>query len=218
MLLCTLVLKSQNKNLLPKIVSEREALHSKLSKIKLRFLKKFTTLAIFSFLALSLTGYYPTFSIPPVRQSLVKAETLEQKGEIIAQSFSKPPILPHPGYLSTRFSSYHPGIDIATGLGMPIHPITDGEVTEAGRDFWGLGNFVVVTHQNGFKSKYAHMGKIYVKIGDKVAEENILGEVGLTGHTSGPHTHLEVTLHGRYIDPQGLLPAIPDMPVLATTR
>lgn len=143
----------------------------------------------------------------------MKAAALEQTGEIVAQSFSKPPILPHPGYLSTRFSSYHPGIDIATGLGMPIHPITDGEVTEAGRDFWGLGNFVVVDHQNGFKSKYAHMGKIYVKVGDKVTRENTLGEVGLTGHTSGPHTHLEVTRNGNFVDPEALLPEIPNMPV-----
>lgn len=157
-------------------------------------------------------GYYPTFSIPPVKQAYVHAETHEQKGEIIAASFSQPLILPHPGFLSTRFSSFHPGVDIAAGLGMPIHPITEGEVSEVGRDFFGLGNFVVVSHQNGFKSKYAHMGKVYVKVGQKISSENTLGEVGLTGKTSGPHTHLEITKDGNYIDPQTILPEIPNMP------
>src|SRR3989338_8955977 len=118
-------------------------------------------------------GYYPTFAIPTVKQSLVQASNQEQKAEIIAASFSKPLILPHPGYLSTRFSTWHPGIDIAAGLGMPIHPILDGEISEVGRDFFGLGNFVVITHENGFKSKYAHMGKVYVRVGQNIAQENI---------------------------------------------
>lgn len=226
MLLCALsctrryriVLKNQNKNLLSRIVSERDALTSKLSKIKLRFLSKFTKLVIILFFSFSLLGYYPTFSIPPVKQSLVKATSSEQKGEIIAENFSKPLILPHPGYLSTRFSTRHPGIDIATGLGMPIHPITEGEIIEVGRDFWGLGNFVEVSHQNGFRSKYAHMGRVFVRVGDKVAEENILGEVGLTGNTSGPHTHLEITRNGKFIDPQALLPEIPDMPLVVAKK
>ncbi|MCL5784777.1 MAG: M23 family metallopeptidase [Patescibacteria group bacterium] len=211
-------MKKQSKNLLSTIISERDALTSKLSKIKLRFPGGFKRLAIISFVLFTLSGYYPTLAIPPVKRSVVKAQAAEQAGEVIAESFSKPLVLPHPGYLSTRFSAWHPGIDIATGLGMPIHPITDGEVTEVGRDLFGLGNFVVVTHENGFKSKYAHMGRIYVKVGDKVTSENTLGEVGLTGHTSGPHTHLEVTLNDKYIDPQPLLPEIPDMPIQVVAK
>lgn len=212
MLLCALVLFFHNKNLLSMIISKRGALAWRLSKIKPRLPSRFTKLALVSFILLTLTGYYPNFGIPPVKKALVKASYQEQKGEIIAKSFSKPLILPHPGYLSTRFSISHPGIDIATGLGMPIHPIIDGEIVKVGRDFFGLGNFVEVSHQNGFKSKYAHMGKIYATVGAKVTSENILGEVGLTGNTSGPHTHLEVTLNGNYIDPQALLPEIPNMP------
>lgn len=199
---------SRYKKLLPKIVAEWDALTSKLSKIKLRFPRRFARLAIIPFILVTLLGYYPTFTIPPVQHSVVKATAPEQKEEVIAKSFSKPLVLPHPGYLSTRFSTWHPGIDIAAGLGMPIHPITDGEVSETGRNFFGLGNFVEVTHQNGFKSKYGHMGKIYVKKGDQVTSENTLGEVGLTGHTSGPHTHLEITLNGSYVDPTTLLPEI----------
>lgn len=218
MLLFAPVLKFQNQNLLSRIISGRVALSWKLSKIKPRFLNKFTRLTIISFVLLTLLGYYPTFSIPPVKRSLVLASYQEQKEEVIASSFSKPLILPHPGFLTTRFSAYHPGIDIAIGLGMPIHPIIEGQVSEVGRDFFGLGNFVEISHQNGFKSKYAHIGKIYVKVGDQVNQENILGEVGLTGRTSGPHTHLEITRNGQYIDPENLLPEIPDMPTVQVKK
>ena len=146
----------------------------------------------------------PTIKLPHAFAS----EKLEQKSEILASSFPTPVILPHPGYLSTKFSNHHLGIDIATDLGMPIHPITTGTVSEVGTHFFGLGNYVLVTHDNGFKSKYAHMGKIFVKKGQPVSSENILGEVGLSGQTSGPHTHLEVTRSGQYLDPQTILPEI----------
>ncbi|TSC87521.1 MAG: peptidase M23 [Microgenomates group bacterium Gr01-1014_7] len=142
----------------------------------------------------------------------VFAQALEEKGEVISNSFSKPLRLPHPGYLSTRYSNYHPGIDIAAGLGLPLHPILDGVIEDVGRDIFGLGNYVVVAHENGFKSKYAHLGKIYVKKGNAISSENTLGQVGVSGATSGPHTHLEITKNGNYLDPQKLLPEIPDMP------
>lgn len=169
----------------------------------------FTTICLVFF---SFAGYYPTFSIPPFKHSVILAQVREQKAEIIPSSFSKPLRLPHPGYLSTRFSAFHPGIDIAAGLGMPIHPIIDGVVEEVGRDIFGLGNYVLIAHEKGFKSKYAHLGRIYIKAGDIISSENTIGEVGLTGRTSGPHTHLEITLRGEYIDPQTILPKIPNMP------
>lgn len=206
-------MKKLTKNSLPKKVSERVARNHKLSKIKLGFPKKVVWLAIVPLTLLTFGGYYPTLSIPPIKRSQVYAQANEQKEEIIPSSFfSKAVSLPHPGYLSTRFSPWHPAVDIATGLGMPIHPIIDGEIIEVGRDFFGLGNYVEILHENEFKSKYAHMGKIYAKLGQKVSTENTLGEVGLTGYTSGPHTHLEITQNGKYIDPQKLLPKIPDMP------
>lgn len=200
------------------IISEGVALTQKLSKIKLKVPPRFTKLAIILFFLLSLTGYYPTFSIPPLKRSTVLASSQQQQGEVIAQSFPKPLILPHPGYLSTGFSAWHPGVDIAAGLGMPIHPIIEGEVSEVGRDLFGLGNYVVITHQNKFKSKYAHMDKIYVKVGNTVSQENILGDVGLTGHTSGPHTHLEITHDENYVNPEALLPEIPDIPAVLTKK
>lgn len=149
-------------------------------------------------------------AFPPVQQSVVKAQ-IEQAQTIVGEE-APPMSLPHPGYLSTRFSQWHPGIDLATGLGMPVRPIADGQVVEVNFFFWGLGNHVVISHTAGFVSTYAHMGRVYAKKGQRVSTANILGEVGLTGHTSGPHTHLEITKNGQYVNPLDFLPPIPNYP------
>jgi hypothetical protein len=120
--------------------------------------------------------------------------------------------LPHEGYITTPFSSFHPGIDLCTGLGMPIKPIAKGVVISAGFNFFGLGLVVEVDHGNGYRSLYAHMGKVYVEAGKEVNENSFLGEVGLTGNTSGPHTHLEVSKDGTKIDPRLILPEIRGYP------
>ena len=157
-------------------------------------------------------GLYPTFNFPPIAQAKVVAFE-EQKYEILAETLTQPINLPHPGYLSTKFSAYHPGVDIATGLGMPVHPISDGIVTEVNFGFWGYGNHVILTHPDGFRSLYAHLGKVYVQKGQSVTAVSTLGEVGMTGRTSGPHTHLEITNNGEYIDPLTILPKIRDYPI-----
>lgn len=216
-------MKRYLKNLLPGKIFERVALTQKFSKNKLkvplnkiegfkRLTNIFSKVSLLFFLLIFLSGYYPVWALPPVKSSLVSASEQEQKQEIIALSFPKPLSLPHPGYLSTRFSAWHPGIDIAAGLGMPVHPITTGVVDEVEFSFWGYGNYVTISHLNGFKSLYGHMGKIYVKKGQTVTSQTILGAIGMTGHTSGPHTHLEIQKEGKYIDPQTLLPEIPDFP------
>lgn len=157
-------------------------------------------------------GYQPTLDFPPVKQSVAHAETAEQTQTVQASSFPFAFQLPHPGYLSTPFSTYHPGVDIATGLGMPIKPITKGTVVNTGFSFWGLGLDVEVDHGQGYHSVYGHMGKIYVHVGQQVTENDILGEVGLTGNTSGPHTHLELSKNGSRIDPLPFLPTIRRIP------
>lgn len=157
------------------------------------------------------SGYQPTLAIPPIKQTIVKAE-FSQEQIIQNSSFKNPFILPHPGYMSTSFSTWHPGLDIATGLGMPIHPINSGKVIEVNFGFWGLGHYVVIEHEQEIRSTYGHMGRIFVKKNDLVNQNSTLGEVGMTGNTSGPHTHLEVTKNGQYIDPQLFLPIIAKWP------
>lgn len=162
-----------------------------------------------------LSGYQPVIGFPPIQRAVVHAEQV-QEDQIISGKLAHPFTLPHIGYISTYYSSWHPGIDIASGLGLPIHPVSEGTVAEVHYDFFGLGHHVVIDHEQGFRSTYGHMDRIYVKVGDKVTEKSNLGTIGMTGQTSGPHTHLEITHNGRSINPQTILPAIEPMPFVAS--
>lgn len=209
------------KSLLPKKAIYWDALINSFSKSKPRFsnrdFKRLKLISIILGLSLFLTGYQPVFNFPPAKLSLAAAAPLEQNQEIeakIAPEFK----LPHPGYLSNPFSNWHPGIDLATGLGMPIHPIAKGVVIDVDFGFFGYGNHIIISHEDGWKSLYAHMGRIFAKKGQIVDTENILGEVGLTGHTSGPHTHIEITHFDKAIDPLAVLPEIQKYPSMEYLR
>ncbi len=125
-------------------------------------------------------------------------------------------VLPHTGYISSYFSSYHPGIDLATDLGTAIHPIAKGVVEDILYDRFDYGNHVIVNHNNGYKSLYGHMSKIFVKRDQEVDLSTVLGSVGLTGRTSGPHTHLEITKDGNFINPLAVLPKNLQLPTLSS--
>ena len=211
----------QSGKLLPKKTTDRVALKTFVFKHQLLKFRGFKKLANISkilgvFVLLYLTGYQPTLAIPPVKQAAVEA-SFTQNQQVSADSFSETIDLPHPGYLTTKFSAWHPGTDIATGLGMPIHPIISGKVVDVVYSFWGFGHYVTIEHEQGLRSTYAHMGRIFVKNGDIVTKNSTLGEVGMTGHTSGPHTHLEITKDGKNIDPLLILPEVPDFPTYTKT-
>lgn len=181
---------------------------------KLTNLGKFATKFVSSILIFAfLLSYYPTSIIPPrFEPKNILAQELEQTQTIDSDSLPLGFQLPHPGYLSTHFSSYHPGIDIPTGLGMPVKPIASGVVVKQGYTFGGYGLLVEIDHGHGYVSLYAHLGKVYTKVGQEVSENDYIGEVGMTGNTSGPHTHLEIRKDGIAIDPLTLLPEITTLP------
>lgn len=212
------------KNRLAKKAAKGVAPKSLLSNIQLLRLNNFkkliksVRLALLIVVAISLLGYQPVIGFPPLQKAVANAEEraqLIQEATIDAGGFAHPFTLPHPGYLSTTFSSWHPGIDIAVGLGTPIHPISEGKVVEINYGFFGLGNYVVIEHEQGIKSVYGHMGRVFTKVDELVTPDSTIGLVGLTGKTSGPHTHLEVTKDGKYINPQGILPKVAPMPFMA---
>lgn len=195
------------------IPRQKKSLRGVAGKKKIGFNKlSFWKLALGIIALAFLLDYHPALSIPLLRKGIVNAQ-IEQVQTITGERLPFEFQLPHPGYMSTQFSSYHPGIDIATGLGFPIKPIAKGVVLDEGYNFWGLGLNVIIDHGNGYRSLYAHMGKIYVKKGQEVSMTDYLGEVGLTGRTTGPHTHLEIYRDGTSIDPLAVLPAIRQIPV-----
>jgi murein DD-endopeptidase MepM/ murein hydrolase activator NlpD len=110
------------------------------------------------------------------------------------------------GYVSQGYHWYHPAIDLAGNDNQIIYPITKGKVVAVEYSRWGYGNSVVVDHENGLSSRYAHLSYIKAESGQEVDKNTALGYVGSTGFSTGPHLHLEVVEHGRYLNPLAFFP------------
>jgi len=95
----------------------------------------------------------------------------------------------------------HPGLDLKGPINEPIYPIMAGNVIEATRSYTGYGNYVVIEHAQGLQSLYAHLNWIGVHKGDQVNTDSILGGLGTTGRSTGPHLHLEVIDNGKKVNP-----------------
>lgn len=95
---------------------------------------------------------------------------------------------------------YHEGMDFSAEIGTAIYATGDGVVEEAGWES-GYGKSVVINHGYGYKTRYAHMNNFNVRKGEKVVRGQIIGEVGNTGKSTGPHLHYEVRLKGRAVNP-----------------
>lgn len=106
--------------------------------------------------------------------------------------------------LTQKFWFLHAGLDMATLTGTQIRPVMAGRVIKAERDA-GYGNHVIVEHNGNWESLYAHMSKIRVSVGQSVGLNTILGEVGSTGHSTGPHLHLEIREDGKLVNPGAIL-------------
>jgi murein DD-endopeptidase MepM/ murein hydrolase activator NlpD len=120
-------------------------------------------------------------------------------------------------YISQGFSSYHPAIDMAAKYGTAVFPVKAGTVTQAGFSPFGYGNMIIVDHGDGFESLYAHLSKIEVKKGQTVNLDTELGKVGITGHSTGPHLHLEIHQNGTPINPFSFLPPLSKGPTLLSS-
>ncbi|KQN08231.1 M23 family metallopeptidase [Sphingomonas sp. Leaf28] len=102
-----------------------------------------------------------------------------------------------------RFTRMHKGLDIGAPYGTPIYAMTDGVVAFAGRT-GGYGNFVKLTHGGGMASGYGHMSRIAVSSGTRVRQGQVIGYVGSTGLSTGPHLHWEVWKNGAAINPRAV--------------
>ncbi|GAA4127347.1 hypothetical protein GCM10022215_37730 [Nocardioides fonticola] len=110
------------------------------------------------------------------------------------------------GEASSLWSSTHTGLDFATTYGTDIHAVAAGTITEAG---WAgsYGYRTVETLTDGTEIWYAHQSRILAQVGDRVDRDEVIGEVGSTGNSTGPHVHVEVRPHGGDpVDPQVAFP------------
>ncbi len=119
------------------------------------------------------------------------------------------------GWLSSRYGmradpftgerAAHRGVDIANRFGAPVLATSRGVVTFAGKmkDF---GYMVDVEHGYGYKTRYGHLASIAVKVGDEVSDSQLVGRVGSSGRSTGPHLHYEVHRNGKSLNPASFLP------------
>lgn len=104
----------------------------------------------------------------------------------------------------------HAGIDFRGPVGSPIFAAADGRVTFAGVKS-GYGNAIEITHGNGMLTRYAHLSRIDVKVGQGVGAGSTIGGLGSTGRSTGPHLHFEVRINDRAVNPRPFLEAAPNV-------
>ncbi|HEX2848674.1 MAG TPA: peptidoglycan DD-metalloendopeptidase family protein [Chitinophagaceae bacterium] len=95
----------------------------------------------------------------------------------------------------------HAGLDFAAPQGTPIYATADGTVTTSGNSGNGYGNHVIIRHGYGYETLYGHMVKVKARVGQAVKRGEVIGWVGSTGKSTGPHCHYEVHKNGNKIDP-----------------
>jgi len=104
----------------------------------------------------------------------------------------------HPIHKVERF---HEGVDMAAPQGTPIYAAKEGKVTTTSYQAGGAGYYVSINHGDGFASIYMHMTNYIVKPGQHVSTGQVIGYVGSTGGSTGPHLHFGISYHGNYVNP-----------------
>lgn len=105
----------------------------------------------------------------------------------------------------TGGNSFHAGVDLGAPRGTPVYAAASGRVVEAGRSAI-YGRYVLLEHSNGYETLYGHLDSIEVQLNERISSGMMIGKVGSSGLSTGPHLHFEVRLHGRPRDPFQLLP------------
>ncbi|NIV35196.1 MAG: peptidoglycan DD-metalloendopeptidase family protein, partial [Anaerolineae bacterium] len=90
------------------------------------------------------------------------------------------------------YSSYHPAIDIGGAIGNAIYASDTGVVVYAGWNDYGYGNLIILDHGTGWQTLYAHLDTVKVGCGESVFQSSLIGTMGVTGNSSGPHLHFEM--------------------------
>lgn len=100
-----------------------------------------------------------------------------------------------------RWGRMHNGVDIGNEMGKPVYAAFDGEVKRVLYDAYGYGKFIIIEHDKGLETRYAHLSSYNVKEGDTVKKGEKIGEIGSTGRSTGPHLHFELRHNGDPVDP-----------------
>ena len=104
-----------------------------------------------------------------------------------------------------RWGRAHEGIDIAAPLGTHFLASEEGKVIFAGNSLPSYGNMIIIDHGNGVHTVYAHAEKVFVRRGDRVFKGEVIGKVGSTGRSTGPHLHFEIRKQAKALNPEKFL-------------
>lgn len=112
--------------------------------------------------------------------------------------------------ISRRISQYfrgwrHTGLDIPAPTGQPVYAAEGGVVITSGWSNGGYGYYIIIDHGNGVQTLYGHNSRLSVERGDRVVKGQVIGSVGSTGRSTGPHIHFEVRIDGNRVNPLGYL-------------
>jgi murein DD-endopeptidase MepM/ murein hydrolase activator NlpD len=149
-----------------------------------------------------------------VKETQLKEQSVIDLWESLSERQSllnaTPNMKPAKGWITSRFgyrtspftgkTTLHAGLDIAAAPGSPIYAPADGVVTFASYDE-GYGKLVSIDHGFGVTTRFGHMSQIYVQVGQRVSKWDVVGAVGNTGRSTGPHCHYEVRINGTPVDP-----------------
>ncbi len=143
-----------------------------------------------------------------IAERIRAAQSNRQAGSPTATPSSAGLIWPVNGPITSpfgwRWGRMHQGIDIGVGTGTPIKAAAAGTVIYCGWES-GYGNLTVIDHGGNLATAYGHQSSIAVACGQQVAQGDVIGYVGCTGHCTGPHLHFEVRIDGNPVDPLGYL-------------
>jgi murein DD-endopeptidase MepM/ murein hydrolase activator NlpD len=135
-------------------------------------------------------------------------DKIQSKKDILDHT---PSIMPCEGFITsgvgvrrdpfTGMMAQHNGIDIAASKGTPVYAPAAGTITRCGWDR-GMGNFIIINHGNNLKTYYGHLSLIKVRNGQRVSRMDLIGLIGSTGRSTGPHLHYEVRKYDRPTNPR----------------
>jgi murein DD-endopeptidase MepM/ murein hydrolase activator NlpD len=120
-------------------------------------------------------------------------------------SMSRPLVGPVGDLFGPRGNRFHAGVDFPAPTGSAVGAARSGRVVFAGSSGSGWGTLVVIAHGGGVRTRYAHLSRVAVKVGESVRTGSTIGLVGSTGESTGPHLHFEVTVRGATVDPLSAL-------------
>ncbi|NVN97067.1 M23 family metallopeptidase [Candidatus Nomurabacteria bacterium] len=134
------------------------------------------------------------------KPSSIKRPIVDNSTPVVSGYYMKPTVGPITSPYGSRRRAFHYGVDIGAARGTPVAAAADGVVIETldscreGRSSCGgrYGNYIVIAHNNGTTTRYAHLSRVMIGVGEQVAQGQRIGSTGNTGHSTGPHLHFQI--------------------------